>query len=71
MNKNLVIVGLIVAVVGIIFAFLPAEVHMSLFGSGESMGEMGHHNHGAFMSYGLIASVIGLAIAFTGWKIWD
>ena len=34
----------------------------------ENMGQS-HHNHGVFVTWGLIVAIIGLGIAFAGWKI--
>ncbi|MDP7116576.1 MAG: hypothetical protein QF915_05945 [Candidatus Woesearchaeota archaeon] len=83
MNKVLIIIGLILGIGGIVFSLLPPNAHMSMFGgdhemqgmgenqAGEEGKEMnqGHHNHGIFVTYGLIAAVIGLGLAFAGWRI--
>jgi hypothetical protein len=84
--KLLIVLGVILALGGVIFSLLPGEVHMSLFGGqqdmhmeeeehmeGESMEKdhMESHNHGAFVTWGLVVAVIGLALAFAGWKIFD
>ena len=84
--KLLIILGFILGVGGIIFSLLPHDVHMSLFGGQQEMemqdGQMGmegemdmdepmSHNHGVFVTWGLVVAVIGLALAFAGWKIFD
>ena len=62
MNKKLITYGLSVAVLGVIFALLPHEVHMSLGG---------HQNHSLLVNIGWTVAVIGLGTVFAGWKIWD
>jgi len=34
-------------------------------------GEMAHHDHGKYVTIGMLAAVIGFALAFAGWKIFD
>ena len=98
MNKILIIGGLILGLGGIMFALLPANIHMAIFG-GESMDDMndmdmqdnmdthdsmeessehiqlqdhaGSHNHGAFVTYGLVVGVVGFALTIAGWKIFN
>ncbi len=85
MNKILVMIGLIMGIGGAIFALLPSDVHMSLFGGdmdmksmdvdkgmdeGDSMQNM-NHNHGRYVTAGVLSTVIGFALAFSGWKIFD
>jgi|TARA_B100001971_G_C17861529_1_gene368587 cytochrome b561 len=79
--KLLIIIGIILALSGVIFSLLSGDVHMSLFGEGmemqeehmegEAMEEPMNHDHGKFVTWGLIVAVIGLALAFAGWKIFD
>ncbi|MAH33539.1 hypothetical protein CL615_04045 [archaeon] len=85
MDKILIIIGLILGIGGIIFSILPPSAHTALLGQGQNMEanmdmensmsdmgneeEHGHHNHGVFMTYGLIVAIIGLAFIFAGWKI--
>tara|TARA_Y100000310_G_C20279751_1_gene622031 strand:+ start:61 stop:330 length:270 start_codon:yes stop_codon:yes gene_type:complete len=38
---------------------------------GDDHTDEGHHNHGAFVTNGLIVAVIGLGLAFAGWKLFD
>ncbi len=67
-NQNLMKIGLIFGVLGIVFALLPHQVHMGLLGH-EGMNM--HSNHGMYATWGWIIGIIGLAVAFTGWKLWD
>jgi hypothetical protein len=30
-----------------------------------------HHNHGVFVTWGLVVAIIGLGLALAGWKIFD
>ena len=86
MKKYLVIIGLILGIGGTIFALLPAGVHMAVLGRDMDMksmdmdegmdnsmqkGEMAHHDHGKYVTIGMLAAVIGFALAFAGWKIFD
>jgi hypothetical protein len=85
MNKILTIIGLILGIGGAIFALLPSDVHMSLFGGdmdmksmdmdkgmnkGDSMQNM-NQNHGKYVTAGVLSAVIGFALVFVGWKIFD
>ncbi len=87
MNKILIIIGLILAVGGGIFALLPADVHMSMFGSDMAMDDhmdsamdsmdkkmednnmAMDHDHGSYVTWSIIVALIGLAMAYSGWKI--
>ena len=84
-KKYLIITGLILGIAGAIFALLPSDVHMSLFGGdmdmksmdmdegmnkGDSMQNM-NHNHGKYVTAGVLSAVIGFALAFSGWKIFE
>ena len=81
MNKILLAVGLIIGIGGIIFSLLPPDAHMSIFGGSSNTmmegnmemdaGNMQHgqHNHGIFVTYGLVVGIVGLGIAFAGWKL--
>ena len=78
MNKTLVIIGLVLAIGGVIFSLLPHDVHGMVVGSGDHMeGEIGmdegmdHSSHGRFVTWGLVVAVIGIATAVAGWKIFD
>ena len=79
MKKILIIIGLILGTGGAIFALLPSEIHTAIFGgdmdSGMGMdnsmqkGEMAPHNHGKYVTMGVLSAVTGFALAFAGWKI--
>jgi len=79
MKKTLIIIGLILGICGAIFALLPSEIHTAIFGgdmdNGMGMdnsmqkGEMTPHNHGKYVTMGVLSAVIGFALAFAGWKI--
>jgi len=80
MNKILIVIGLLLGVGGLIFSLLPADVHMAIFGGNQMNmdNEMGmdnsmpmNHNHGVYVTWGLVIAVIGFALAFAGWKILD
>ncbi len=84
MNKITVMIGLLIGVGGIIFSLLPPDMHMAIFGGNadienmdmdEGMNAMQNenmsHDHGKFVTYGMVAAVIGFALAFAGWKIFD
>ena len=74
MNKALIIIGLIIGIGGVIFSLLPADIHMSIFG-GNDMGMDSsmpmNHNHGVYVTWVLVVAIIGFALAFAGWKIFN
>ncbi|MBT96742.1 hypothetical protein CMI49_01440 [Candidatus Pacearchaeota archaeon] len=74
MNKALIIIGLILGIGGVIFSLLPADIHMSIFG-GDDRGMDNsmpmNHNHGIYVTWGLVAAIIGFALTLAGWKIID
>lgn len=86
MKKTLVISGLIIGSFGIIFSLLPHDMHNAILGGisnaehhngidddsiqNENM-EHSHFSHGMHVTIGVLSAVIGLGLAFAGWKIFD
>ena len=66
MGKNLIVLGLVIGILGLVFSLLPHYVHMQLLGSGSMEGG---HSHTDYATWGLIVAVIGFALALAGWKI--
>ena len=73
MNKILLIVGLVIAIGGVIFSVLPHDVHNVMLGTGKVVmdghTDHTHSNHGVFVTAGLSSAVIGLGMVFAGWKL--
>jgi hypothetical protein len=75
MNKVILIVGIVIALAGAAFAFLPHEAHNAVFGAvtghvvEESRSSHDNGNHGFHQTLGLSIALLGAATALAGWKI--
>ncbi|GEM_PF-6752259 len=71
MKKIVIVVGLILAITGLVYSFLPHQAHNQIVSTmstnQETMQEMENHNMN--ISSGLILFIIGLSVSFIGWKI--
>lgn len=78
MNKVVFTIGIIIAVIGLIYTALPHSIHNSISNmfsmNTEAMPGMDvsvMQSHGSHQATGLIILVMGLGVLFAGWKILD
>jgi len=80
MNKKTIVmmIGTIIALLGIVFSSLSHEWHNAILGNfvphehpTNSEVEHEHGSHESHRIYGITTFLVGLSISFIGWKIID
>jgi hypothetical protein len=75
MNRIVLIAGIVIALAGAAFAFLPHEAHNAVLGAvtghvvEEGHSSHDHGSHGFHQTLGLSIALLGAATALAGWKI--
>ncbi|MAF35425.1 hypothetical protein CMO91_06310 [Candidatus Woesearchaeota archaeon] len=72
--KALIVVGIIIAILGVVYALLPHEAHMQMSDSheeGDGHGMQDHASHGKHQTFGWVMAVVGVGLALAGWKIFS
>ena len=72
MNNIVMFIGIFVAVIGLIFAIMPHELHNKIVGIltfSDASGTEEYGTHETHQIYGAIVALAGMAIAFAGTKL--
>ena len=82
--KAMIIIGIIIAILGAVYAMLPHDMHPQLSGEqsdkmtmdedhdeGMANEGMDHASHAKNQTFGWVMSVVGIGLALAGWKIFS